>query len=190
MVIAALVGFWQERGLAPMTIKMRLQHITQAAAFVNTSYCPKERGDKWSQAQITKTKAWYKRISAWALKEAERQPTKLYSVGLWEAWEFARKDYVAFCMELKVRACVACMLEALPPTSSHCGSHRPTTASGPLSWPGGARLWCSDWCLWGATSHPLGQGPSRCSMPTPSSRLSVAQRSASELCLECCSQPP
>ena len=87
-----------------MTIKMRLQHIIQAASFVNTNYCSKERGERWGQAKMDQCKTWYKRVASYALAEAERQPKKLYSVSLYEAWDFAVKDFVEFAQELKVGA--------------------------------------------------------------------------------------
>ena len=160
VAMAVVCGFWRARGLSPMTIKLRVQHITQGVPFVTSRYCPKERGHSgWSQDHINQTQAWYKKLNAKALAEAERAPKKEYNVGLWEAWEFARKDYVAFLLELKVRIhCVVCCPGGVF-DKRHTIVCRPTTTNGPQPWHRGAKLWCSGCCCVASTKPPSALGP-------------------------------
>lgn len=141
IVVAGVCGFWRDRGLAPMTIKIRVQHIVQATSFVDSGYCPGAQGTTMSN----QTKKWFANLSAKALAEAGRQPKKLYNVALWEAWEFATSDYLAFLAAFKVRRGkrVGCewyigAISGSPPPPPH----RPTTTCGPRSWPSGASPLC------------------------------------------------
>lgn len=100
VVVACVVGFWKARGLAPHTIKLRVQHITQAVSFVSSNYCPKEAGCR--MLSETSTHLWFQNLSAKVLAEAKKSPKKLYTVELWEAWVFAKEDYIAFLEEIQV----------------------------------------------------------------------------------------
>lgn len=102
VVVAAVCGFWEARGLAPMTIKLRVQHMTQCTTFVGTRYCPTVPTVAVSPTIKEEQQDWFRRLSAKALADAQRQPKKLYNVDLWEAWEFATRDYVAFLVEFQV----------------------------------------------------------------------------------------
>ena len=106
VVVACVVGFWKARGLAAYTIKLRVQHISQASHFVESNYCPKEDG--WQGKKGLYPRLWFKNLSAAVLAEAQRSPQKLYSVELWEAWEFAREDYLRFVEEVQV-GCLCCI---------------------------------------------------------------------------------
>lgn len=148
VVVAGVCGFWEARGLAPMTIKLRVQHITQGTSFVDTRYCPKGPGAQRvgvaTQAQL---QAWFKRLSAYALAEADRQPKRLYNVELWEAWDFAIQEFVGFMVQFKVGSqtpVLACITLPTPKplTPLHLTPHRPTTASGRGPWHRSARWWC------------------------------------------------
>lgn len=120
VVVAGVVGFFQARGLAPMTIKLRVQHITQGSSFVPTRFCPKARAYTVETAEETALiNNWFKRLSAKVLEEAQRQPKKLYCVDLWEAWDFATYDWVDFVQEFQVSAC-GTPLTVPPPATHHC----------------------------------------------------------------------
>lgn len=144
VVVAGVVGFWEARGLAPMTIKLRVQHIRETSSFVATRFCPKSaayRPDTAEEAILIN--AWFKRLSAKVTAEAERQPKKLYNVELWEAWDFATREWVAFIRELQVGASFSHMALGYnrPRTHFICDC-RPITTDTPLSWPGSARQLC------------------------------------------------
>lgn len=121
VVVTAVVGLWKGRGLSPWTIKVRVQHIVQAQAFVSSRYCPKEAG--WTDCFNTQqAKCWYKNLGAKVLAEAEKHPKKMFNVGLWEAWQHARTEYVAFVLEFKVRTPFFHGRCNYPPTI-HCSTH-------------------------------------------------------------------
>lgn len=144
VVVAGVVGFFQARGLAPMTVKLRVQHITQGSSFVSTRFCPQPRGCSVESAEVaSQITTWFKKLSAKVLEEAQKQPKKLYSVELWEAWDFATRDWVAFVQEFQVSVARAlCVCVPTSPQAQCPLPCRPATAPGPGSWPGGARQGC------------------------------------------------
>ncbi len=100
VAVAAACGFWEARGLSPATIKIRVQHLTQAAPFVSSKYCPKQQD--WSREHLAQCHEWFKKLSAKALADYSRAPKKTHNVHLHEAFLFATKDWVAFLVEFKV----------------------------------------------------------------------------------------
>lgn len=140
--MAAIIGFWKARGLSPHTIKLRVQHITQAQGFITSRYCPKQPSYVPPHEDVDESKAWWKNLSAKVLAEAMKAPKHPFNMHLWEAWEFARLDYIAFLSELKVRnishACHAC---ALMVSKSHHPC-RLTSTCITNSWLGGAKRLC------------------------------------------------
>lgn len=98
--IFAACGFWKASGLAPATIKLRLQHIVQAVPFAYSKYCPRQQD--WAKTHIAQLKDWCKKLSARALSDYQRSPKKEYNVHLHEAWEFARDDWVLFLKAFQV----------------------------------------------------------------------------------------
>lgn len=100
IVVSAVCGFWQARGLSPWTIKLRIQHMSQAFKFVKSKYCPRQ--NDWEEEHLKLTEDWYKNLIAKALAEAKKHPKRDHNQHLWEAWDFATKDWVAFLMRFKV----------------------------------------------------------------------------------------
>ena len=81
VVVAGVVGFFHARGLAPMTIKLRVQHITQGSSFACTRFCPKDRRYiVETAAEAAEINTWLKKLSAMVLEEA--QPLETVTVRL------------------------------------------------------------------------------------------------------------
>lgn len=102
VAVSAACGFWEARGLSPATIKLRVQHLTQAAPFVSSKYCPRQQ--EWSRSHLSQCQSWFKKLSAKALADYSKAPKKTHNVHLHEAFDFSSKDWVAFTLEFKVMA--------------------------------------------------------------------------------------
>ncbi len=139
VAVSAACGFWKARGLAPATIKLRVQHIVQAVPFAHSKYCPKQQ--EWSQAHITQMDEWCKKLSAKALSDYQRSPKKGFNVHLQESWDFAREDWIKFLVAFQVD-CTTTTIEGHASTTHANGKEAFHLQDNDYKWSPKLAQWC------------------------------------------------